>query len=207
MAVLVIADHGDGILRPATLNTVTAAVALGGDVAVLVAGENCGPIGDQAAKVAGVAKVLVADDARYAHMLAEAVAPLVVSLASGYGHILLSATTTGKNLAPRIAALLDVAQISDIVEIVSEDTFVRPIYAGNAMATVQSKDAIKVITVRGTAYAAADAEGGSAAIEPLAAVDAPDLSSFVKHELTKSARPELTAARVIVSGGRGMQSG
>lgn len=159
-----------------------------------------------AGAIAGVTKVLHADDAAYANQLAEAVAPLVVGLASGYSHVLFPSNTTGKNIAPRVAALLDVAQISDIVEVVSDDTFVRPIYAGNAMATVQSADAVKIITVRGTAFAAAG-DGGSAAVETVGAADNPGLSSFVGQELTKSERPELTSARVIVSGGRGMQSG
>ncbi len=207
MAVLVFADHADGALVPAVLNTVTAAAALGTDIDVLVAGDGCDAVAEACAKIAGVALVRVAEDARYGHALAESVTPLVVGLADGYSHILFSATTTGKNLAPRIAALLDVAQISDITEVVSGDTFVRPIYAGNAMATVQSIDPIKVITVRGTAFAAAAAEGGSAAVEPVAAADVAGLSEFVRQELTKSERPELTAARVIVSGGRGMQSG
>ena len=207
MAVLVIADHADGALVPATLNTVPAAAAIGGDIDVLVAGEGCDAVAQAAAAIAGVARVRVADDARYGHSLAENAAPLVVGLAGEYSHILFSATTTGKNLAPRIAALLDVAQISDNVEVVSDDTFVRPIYAGNAMATVRSIDPIKVITVRGTTFAAADAAGGSAAVEAVAAADDAGLSEFVRQELTKSERPELTAARVIVSGGRGMQSG
>ena len=207
MTALVVADHGDGALRAATLNAVTAAVGCGGDVHVLVAGEGCGAVADEAAKIAGVAKVLRADDARYANMLAENMAPLVVGLAANYGHVLFTATTTGKNMAPRIAALLDVAQISDVTEIVSDDTFVRPIYAGNAMATVQSKDAVKIITVRGTAFPAAAAEGGSATVEDVPAAAAPELSAFVGHELTRSERPELTAARIIISGGRGMGSG
>ena len=207
MAVLVIADHADGVLVPATLNSVSAAAAIGGDIDILVAGEGCDAVAQAAAAIAGVNRVRVADDARYGDALAENGAPLVVGLASDYSHILLSATTTGKNLAPRVAALLDVAQISDITEVVADDTFVRPIYAGNAMATVQSIDPVKVITVRGTAFAAADAAGGSASVEPVAAADDAGLSQFVRQELTKSARPELTAARVIVSGGRGMQSG
>ena len=206
MAVLVVADHDNGTLKPANLNTVTAAAALG-EVAVLVAGGNAGALGEQAAKIDGVAKVLVADDARYANLLAEEVAPLIAGVASGYSHVLFPATTTGKNIAPRVAALLDVAQISDVIEVVSEDTFVRPIYAGNALATVQSNDGIKVMTVRGTAFAAAAEEGGSAAVETVAAAEAAGLSTFVGQELTKSERPELTAARVIISGGRGMQSG
>ena len=206
MAVLVIADHANGTLVPATLNTVTAAAAIGGDIDVLVVGEGCDAVAQAAAAIAGINCVRFADDARYGHALAENGAPLVVGLVSDYSHILLSATTTGKNLAPRIAALLDVAQISDITEVVSDDTFVRPIYAGNAMATVQSIDPIKVITVRSTAFAAADVAGGSASVEPVAAADDAELSQFVRQELTRSERPELTAARVIVSGGRGMQS-
>ncbi len=207
MAVLVIADHANGVLVPATLNSVTAAAALGGDIDILVAGEGCDAVAAEAAAIAGINRVRVADDARYGHALAENAAPLVVGLAGDYSHILLSATTTGKNLAPRVAALLDVAQISDIIEVVADDTFVRPIYAGNAMATVQSIDPVKVITVRGTAFAAADAAGGSASVEPVMAAEDAGLSQFVRQELTKSERPELTAARVIVSGGRGMQSG
>ena len=207
MAVLVIADHAHGELVPATLNTVTAAAALGGDIDILVAGEGCDAVAREAAAITGINRVRVADDARYGHALAENVAPLVVGMAGDYSHILLSATTTGKNLAPRVAALLDVAQISDIIEVVADDTFVRPIYAGNAMATVQSIDPVKVITVRGTAFAAADAAGGSASVEPVVAAEDAGLSQFVRQELTKSERPELTAARVIVSGGRGMQSG
>ena len=206
MAVLIVTDHADGAVNVAMLNVVTAGMALGGDVDMLVAGDNCAAAAQAAAEISGVSKVLHADDAGYGHLLAENLAPLVVGLAADYGHVMLPATTMGKNLAPRVAALLDVAQISDIVEIVSDDTFVRPIYAGNAMATVQSKDAIKVITVRGTAFAAAEAEGGSASVEAVAGTERAGLSSFVGQELTKSERPELTAARVIVSGGRGMQS-
>ncbi len=206
MAALVIADHADGAIIPATLNVVTAAIACDSEVHVLVAGEGAGPVAEAAARIAGVAKVLHADDAAYAHLLAENVAPLVVGLAGNYGHVLLPATTMGKNIAPRVAALLDVAQISDITEVVSEDTFVRPIYAGNAMATVQSKDAVRIMTVRGTAFAAAAADGGSATVETIAAVDSPGISSFVRQELSASERPELTAARIIISGGRGMQS-
>ncbi len=207
MAVLVIADHADRTLVPATLNTVTAAAGLGSDIDVLVAGEGCDAAAQAAAAISGVTRVRVADDALYGHALPENMAPLVVGMVGDYSHILLSATTTGKNLAPRIAALLDVAQISDVTEVVSDDTFVRPIYAGNAMATVQSIDPVKVITVRGTAFAAAEATGGSAAVEPVAAADDAGLSEFLRQELTKNERPELTAARVIISGGRGMQSG
>jgi electron transfer flavoprotein alpha subunit len=206
MAVLVVADHDNSAIVPIILNTVTAAAAISGDVHVLVAAEGSAAAA-QAAKIAGVSKVLAADSGDYAHQLAESIAPLVVGLAGGYSHILFPSNTSGKNIAPRVAALLDVAQISDIVEVVSEDTFVRPIYAGNAMATVQSSDSVKVITVRGTAFAAAEAEGGNAAIDAIDAADNPGLSSFVSAELTKSERPELTAARVIISGGRGLQSG
>lgn len=206
MAVLVVADHDGSAIVPAVLNTATAAQALSGDVHMLVAGDAADAAAASAAAVTGVSKVLLANDGIYGHHLAETLAPLIAGLAGDYSHILFSATTTGKNVAPRVAALLDVAQVSDIVEVVSEDTFVRPIYAGNAMATVQSSDTVKVITVRGTAFAAAET-GGSAAIETVAAAADPGVSSFVGQELTKSERPELTAARVIVSGGRGMQSG
>ena len=206
MAVLVVADHDNSAIVPIILNTVTAAAAISGDVHVLVAAEGSAAAAE-AAKIASVSKVLAADSGDYAHQLAENIAPLVVGLAGGYSHILFPSNTSGKNIAPRVAALLDVAQISDIVEVVSEDTFVRPIYAGNAMATVQSSDSVKVITVRGTAFAAAEAEGGNAAIDAIDAADNPGLSSFVSAELTKSERPELTAARVIISGGRGLQSG
>jgi len=205
MAVLVVADIHSGELA-ATLNTITAAAKLG-DVTVLVAGQGCAAMGEAAAKVAGVSKVLVADDAAYAHPLAEAMADLVVANAGGYSHILAPATTTGKNILPRVAALLDVAQISEIVEVVGEDTFVRPIYAGNALETVQSTDSVKVITVRGTAFDAAATEGGSAAVETISAAGSNDLSSFVGQELSKSERPELTAAKIVISGGRGMGSG
>jgi electron transfer flavoprotein alpha subunit len=206
MSVLVIAEHDNQSLKAATLNTVTAAARLG-EVVLLVAGGACRPAAEAAAKVAGVAKVLLADDALYAHGLAENLAPLVVGLAKGYSHVLAPATTQGKNVLPRVAALLDVAQISDIVEVIGPDTFVRPVYAGNALATVQSADAVKVMTVRGTAFEPAAAAGGSAAIETLAAVAGPGLSEFVGQELTKSDRPELTSASRIVSGGRGMGSG
>ena len=207
MALLVIAEHANAELKPATLNVVTAAKEIGGDIHVLVAGLNAKPAAEAAAKIAGVAKVLLVDAPIYEHRLAEDLAALVVKLAPGYSHVLAPATTSGKNFLPRVAALLDVAQISDISAVVSADTFVRPIYAGNALATVQSKDAIKIITVRGTGFAAADATGGSAAIETVDAAPTSGLSSFVSQELSKSERPELTSARVIISGGRGMQSG
>ena len=206
MSVLVIADHDNNVLKPATLNTVTAAAKLG-DVAVLVAGDGCRAVAEAAAKVAGVSKVLVADSPLYAHPLAENLTPLVVGLAADYSHVLAPAMTSGKNLMPRVAALLDVAMLSDVSGVESEDTFIRPVYAGNAMATVQSGDAVKVVTVRGTAFEAAPAEGGSASIEDVAAAEDPGLSSFVGQELTKSERPELTSASVVVSGGRGMGSG
>jgi electron transfer flavoprotein alpha subunit len=210
MTILVVAEHDNSSVKPATLNAVAAASELSkagaGDVHVLVAGKDCRPAADAAAKIAGVAKVLIADDAAYGHGLAENVGPLLVSLAPQYSHLLAPATTAGKNLMPRVAALLDVMQISDISGVVSADTFVRPIYAGNALATVQSKDAIKVITVRGTAFPPVEGEG-SAPVEAVGGPGAAGLSEFVKAELSKSERPELTAARIIISGGRGMQSG
>jgi electron transfer flavoprotein alpha subunit len=207
MAILVIAEHDHKTLKPATLNAITAAAKLGSDVAVLIAGQSCKGAADEAAKITGVAKVLLADNAAHAHQLPENLAPLVVKLAAGYSHVLAPATSAGKNLMPRVAALLDVAQISDIISVESADTFVRPIYAGNAMATVQSQDRIKIITVRGTAFPAA-ASGGSAAIEAIGDAGAESgLSKFVRQELSKSERPELTAARIVVSGGRGMGSG
>ncbi len=207
MSVLVLAEHDNKSLKPATHCTVTAASQIDPDVHVLVAGHNCGAAADAAAKIAGVTKVLKADAAVYEHALAESLAPLLVGLAGNYGALLAPATTSGKNVMPRVAALLDVAQISDIMSVVSADTFVRPIYAGNAMATVQSADAIKVITVRITGFDGAAAEGGSATVEDISAADDPGLSSFVSAELSKSERPELTSARVIISGGRGMQNG
>jgi electron transfer flavoprotein alpha subunit len=207
MSILVIAEHDNAALKAATLNTVTAAGQLGGDITILVAGHGCGAVAEAAAKVVGIKKVLLADAPHYAHQLAENVATLVVGLAGGYTHILAPATAAGKNLLPRVAALLDVAQISDIVKADSVNTFVRPIYAGNVLATVQSKDPIKVITVRGTAFPAATANGGFAVIEPVAPAADAGVSSFVGQQLTKSDRPELTAARTIVSGGRGMGNG
>jgi electron transfer flavoprotein alpha subunit len=206
MTILVIAEHEGGALKPATLNTVTAATKIGGDVHVLVAGSGINAVAEAAAKISGVAKVLSADAALYAHHLAEPLAALIVSLAGGYSHILAPATSVGKNVSPRVAALLDVAQISEITAVVSPDTFVRPIYAGNALATVQSKDTTKVITVRATGFEAA-AQGGSAPVEAVSAGADPALSSFVGSQLSKSERPELTSARIIISGGRGMQSG
>jgi electron transfer flavoprotein alpha subunit len=207
MTTLVVAEHDNAALKPSTLNTITAAVAIGAPVHVLVAGHQCVGAAQAAAKVQGVAKVRVADAPGYAHPLAENLGALVVSLAQGYGHIVAPATTFGKNFLPRVAALLDVAQISEIVAIEAPDTFVRPIYAGNALATVRSSDRIKVITVRTTAFEAAIADGGSASSEVIPAAADAGVSRFVSQELTKSARPELTAARIIVSGGRGMGSG
>ena len=206
MAVLVLAEHDGKALKPATLNTVAAAAKLG-EVHVLVAGSGCAAIAAAAAKVAGVTKVLVADDAIYAHPLAEELAPLLAGLAKNYSHLLAPATTFGKNVMPRAAALLDVAQLSDISAIVSADTFERPIYAGNAIATVKSSDAIKVVTVRATSFPAAAATGGNATIEKIAAAGGTGLAQYVGAELAKSERPELTAARIVVSGGRGLQSG
>ncbi len=208
MTALVVAEHDNAALKPATLNAVAAAKEIAGpDVDILVAGKSPGAVAEAAAKIGGARKVLLADDAAYEHGLAENVAPLVVQLAGNYSHLLATATTSGKNLMPRVAALLDVMQISDISAVVSPNTFVRPIYAGNALATVQSKDPIKVITVRGTAFPPVEATGGTAAIEPVAATGASGLSEFVGAELSKSERPELTSARIIISGGRGMQSG
>jgi electron transfer flavoprotein alpha subunit len=207
VSILFIAEHDNVSLKGATLNTVAAASRVGGDVAILVAGSGCAAVAKAAAAVAGVKKVLVADAAHYKDQLAENLAALVVSLAPGYTHILAPATSFGKNVAPRVAALLDVAQISDIVEVKSADTFVRPIYAGNALATVQSADKIKVVTVRTTGFDAVPASGGAAAMENVSAAAETGLSSLVGRALTKSERPELTSARVIVSGGRGMGSG
>jgi electron transfer flavoprotein alpha subunit len=206
MSVLVLAEHDNKALKDATLAAVTAAGALGGEVHLLVAGHGSAAVAEAAAKVAGVAKVLHADDAAYAHALAENMAPLIAGLMSGYDAFVAPATTRGKNIAPRVAAHLDVAQISDILSVEAADTFTRPIYAGNAIATVQSRDAKKVITVRGTAFAKAEASGGQAAIEAVAAGAASDKARFEGAELTTSARPELTAAKVIVSGGRALGS-
>jgi electron transfer flavoprotein alpha subunit len=207
MSILVLAEHDNRSIKPATLNAIAAAQAIGGEIHLLVAGADAKGAAEAGAKIAHVGKVLLADHPSMAHPVAEDLAPLIVKLAPQYSHLLAPATTFGKNVMPRVAALLDVAQISDITAVVAPDTFVRPIYAGNALATVQSKDKIKVITVRGTAFPAVASEGGSAAIETVA-VDAPaGLSQFEKQELSKSERPELTAARIVISGGRGMQSG
>ncbi|MCC6077267.1 electron transfer flavoprotein subunit alpha/FixB family protein [Pseudomonas sp. GCM10022188] len=207
MAILVIAEHNNAALAAATLNTVAAAAQIGGDIHVLVAGQGCAAVAEAAAKVAGVAKVLVADNAAFAHQLPENVAPLVAELGKNYSHVLAAATTNGKNVLPRVAALLDVDQISEIVKVVSADTFQRPIYAGNAIATVQSSAAVKVITVRSTGFDPVAAEGGSAAIEAVAAGNDAGISAFVGEELAKSDRPELSSARIVISGGRGMQNG
>ncbi|MFS2070788.1 electron transfer flavoprotein subunit alpha/FixB family protein [Pseudomonas sp. CT11-2] len=216
MTILVIADYSNdqqdnNVLAPATLNTVAAAAKIGGDIHVLVAGAGVGAVAEAAAKIAGVAKVLVADNAAYAHQLPENVAPLVAGLVieqrTIYSHVLASATSNGKNTLPRVAAQLDVDQISEIISVESADTFKRPIYAGNAIATVQSNAAVKVITVRATGFDPVAAEGGSAVVEAVATVFDEGKSSFVSEELAKSDRPELTAARVVVSGGRGMQNG
>jgi electron transfer flavoprotein alpha subunit len=207
MSVLVIAEHGNSELRAATRNAVTAAARIEADIHVLIAGHNCRPAAEAAAKVAGVTKVLLADDPAYEHQLAESMAALIAKLAAGYSHVLATATASGKNIMPRVAALLDVAQISEIIDVVTPDTFVRPIYAGNALATVQSGDGKKVITVRATAFDGAAPVGGNAAIESVASSGDLGLSRFGDRRLTKTERPELTAARIIVSGGRGMGSG
>jgi electron transfer flavoprotein alpha subunit len=206
MRVLVVAEHDNASLRAATLPVVTAARQLGDGVAVLVAGRNCAAAADAAARIAGVDKVLVAEAEHYEHLLAEELAPVIVKVANGMSHVLAPATTFGKNVLPRVAALLDVAQISDVVKIVSADTFVRPIYAGNALATVQSSDKVKVLTIRTTGFDAAPGGAGPAPVEKLEATPAAGLSAFVGQELTKSERPELTTARIVISGGRGLGS-
>ncbi len=206
MTVLVIAEHDNNSIKGATLNVVTAAKAIGGDVHVLVAGANAGAAASAAAQIAGVAKVLHADSAAFADSLAENVAAQVLAVASSYSHILFPATASGKNVAPRVAAKLDVAQVSEITKVVSADTFERPIYAGNAIATVQSADATKVLTVRGTAFDAVATTGGSAAVEAVTAVAASGKSAFVGREVTKSERPELAGAKIVVSGGRALGS-
>ena len=207
MSILVIADHNNQALNAATLNVVAAAQKIGGDITVLVAGSGAQAVADAAAKVAGVSKVLLADNAVYANQLAENVAALVADLAKGYKYVLAASTTTGKNILPRVAALLDVSMISDIIAVESANTFKRPIYAGNAIATVQSDEAIIVGTVRGTAFDAVAAEGGSAVVEAVAEVKDAGVSKFVSEEIVKLDRPELTSARIVVSGGRGVGSG
>ncbi len=207
MGILVLAEHDNASLKEATLNTVAAAAAIGGDITVLVAGSACGAAAEQAAQIAGVAKVINADNAAYEHQLAENVAPLVAEVAGDYDYVLASATTTGKNVLPRVAALLDSQMISEISAVIDGETFERPIYAGNVIATVKSSDAKKVMTVRGTSFDAVAASGGSASVETLASAHDAGKSAFVGEELAKSDRPELTSAKVVVSGGRGMGNG
>jgi electron transfer flavoprotein alpha subunit len=207
MSILVIAEHDNSEMSGATLNTIAAAQKLGDDIDLLVAGSACNSAADAAAKISGVSKVLVADNAAYEHQLAENVAALIAEVGSSYSHILAPATTTGKNILPRAAALLDVGMLSDIISVESEDTFKRPIYAGNAIATVQSSDKIKVATVRTTAFDPVSSEGGSASTEAISSVHDLGISSFVKEELAESDRPELTSAEIVISGGRGMQNG
>jgi electron transfer flavoprotein alpha subunit len=207
MSTLIVAEHDNADVKPATLNAVTAAQALPGETHILIAGAGCDTAAQAAAKIAGVTKVLKADDAAYDHHLAENLAPLVAKLSAGYSHVIAAATTSGKNVMPRAAALMDVQQISDVSAIESEDTFVRPIYAGNALAKVKSSDKVKVLTIRATAFDAAAAEGGAAAVESVESTGDTGLTVFKGQELTKSERPELTTAGIVISGGRGMQSG
>ena len=207
MSALVVAEHDNESLKPVTGVVAAAAAATGGGFDILVAGQGCAAVAEEAAKVAGVGKVLLADAAAYGHQLAENVAALVAELGASYSHVLAAHTTTGKNFLPRAAALLDVAQISDIVGVVDAATFKRPIYAGNAIATVKSNDAIKVVSVRGTAYDPVDMAAGAGAVETVASAHDPGLSGFLREELAQSERPELTAAGAIISGGRGMGSG
>ncbi|PID43561.1 MAG: electron transfer flavoprotein subunit alpha [Proteobacteria bacterium] len=207
MSILIIADHDNASVKGVTLNVVAAAREIGGDISILIAGEGVGAAAEAAARIDGVAKVLVADNAAYANQLAENLAALIVEVSKDYTHILSAAGTTGKDALPRAAALLDVAQISEIIGVESADTFTRPIYAGNAIATVKSNDSVKVITVRGTAFDAVSAEGGSAAIETVSAVTDTGLSTFVNEEIAKSDRPDLTSASIVIAGGRGMQNG
>ena len=207
MSILILCDHENGQLSPVTLNAVSAASQIDGEMHLLVAGDQTGNVAKAAASIAGVAKVLVADDKPLENGLAENLAPLMQSLSGGYSHMMAAATTTGKNVMPRLAALLDVMQISDIIKIEDANTFQRPIYAGNALSTVSSNEAVKVITVRGTAFEAVAAEGGNAPIEPVAGASDAGLSAYVKSELSSSERPELTSASIVISGGRGMQDG
>lgn len=206
MAILVLAEHNNKTLHPATLHAVTAAKELGGEIHILVAGSDAAVVAKQAAGIAGVGKVLHSDVPHYAYPLAENIAPLIASIGKNYSHILATATTTGKDIMPRVAAILDVSQVSEIIKIISPDTFVRPIYAGNALETIQTTDAVKIITVRQTAFSAASLTGGVAIIETLASLPASNLSSFVELKESKSERPELTSAKIVVSGGRGMGS-
>ena len=206
MSILIIAEHDNHDLRPTTLNSISAAQEIGGDVVVLVAGSDCAGVADKLSKIPGIKKVLLADNPVYSHHLAENMAPLIAELAEGFSHVLAPASTTGKNLMPRVAALLDMQAISDISEVISPDTFKRPVYAGNVIATVQSSDQVKVLTVRSTAFEAAATEGGNATIEQVSSVHNQDLCTFIGQELAVSERPELTSARVVVAGGRGMGS-
>lgn len=207
MSTLILVEHEGGDIRPATLSVVSAAVAIGGDIHLLVAGNDAAGVANKAAAIAGVSKVLLADSPAYTNELAENLSALVIKQAAGYSHILFAATAAGKNVMPRVAALLNVSAISDIIEVKSEDTFVRPIYAGNALATVKSTDTVKVVGVRTTAFDTAASEGGSASVETVEVTEASDKVSFVGQELSQSDRPELTSADIVVSGGRGMQSG
>ena len=207
MSILVIVEHDNGAVNAATLNTVAAAQAIGGDIDALVSGHNCSEVAEAAAAISGISKVIVSDAAENANGLAENIAPLIAGMAHSYSHILAPATTYGKNILPRVAALSDTAQISDIIAVIDKDTFQRPIYAGNALATVRSGDALKIITVRSTAFEAVADTGGTATIEQIDAAGDAGLSSFEKSELSKSERPELTSAGIVVSGGRGMQDG
>jgi electron transfer flavoprotein alpha subunit len=207
MGILVVAEHDNASLKGATLNTLAAAQAIGGDVDVLVAGSGCGDAANAAAAAAGVNKVLCADNAAYANQLAENMAALIAEVGKGYSHVLLPATTSGKNIGPRVAALLDVEMVSDIIAVESADTFKRPIYAGNIIATVQCEEAVKVVTVRTTGFDAVAAEGGSGSVEALDAAHDAGISSFVGEEVAVSDRPELTSASIVISGGRGMQNG
>ena len=207
MAILVIVEHDNDSVLASSLNTVAAATEIGGDIDLLVAGHNCGGVADAAAQIAGVSRVLVADSAEYGYGLAENTAPLIAGMAAKYSHVLAPATTYGKNILPRAAALCDTAQISDIIAVIDADTFQRPIYAGNALATVKSAEAVKMITVRSTSFEAVASEGGSASIEAVSATGDAGLSAYEKSELSSSERPELTSASIVVSGGRGMQDG
>ncbi|MEC7911891.1 MAG: FAD-binding protein, partial [Pseudomonadota bacterium] len=207
MSILVIAEHDNSNLKPATLNTIAAGSEISPSVHLLVAGNSCQSVADECSAVEGVEKVLLADDVAYENQLAESIANLIKSASSDYTHILAPATTFGKNILPRLSALLDVQQISEIIEIISEDTFKRPIYAGSCIATVKSNDPIKVITVRATAFDPVNTSGGSATVDSISAEGLSDLSSFVGEEIAKTDRPELTAASIVISGGRGMQSG
>ena len=207
MSILVLAEHDNNELNPATLNAVAAAAQVGGDIDILVAGSGCGAVADAAANVAGVNKVLCADSAEYANGIAENMIPLIMSVVDGYSHLMAAATTYGKNILPGVAALKDVAQISDIIRVDDADTFQRPIYAGNALATVKSGEALKVITVRTTSFEAVAADGGSAAVEAVGATGDAGKTTFGKSELSSSDRPELTSAKIVISGGRGMQDG